>query len=102
MIVPMLLALADVEHHAIAAFYESGFRGAASHRGHGLGFDPAAGQWVLADAQESDAEELDDAIADRQPVLLEWLAAADVPNYLREAGVGAERLNILRRLLVEE
>jgi hypothetical protein len=29
-------------------------------------------------------------------------AAADVPNYLREAGVGAERLNILRRLLVEE
>ena len=99
MIVSMLLALADVEPEAIAAFYESGFRGAASHRGHGLGYDPVTGQWVSAGDKEWGHEELGAAIADRKPVLLEWLQTADVPNYLREAGIETERLSILRRLL---
>ncbi len=99
MIVSMLLALADVEHEAVATFYESGFRGAGSHRGHGLGYDPATGQWVTAEDNEWGAAELDEAIADRKPALLEWLRVADVPHYLREAGIGSERLDTLRRLL---
>lgn len=80
MIVYMLLALAEVEHEAIAAFCESGFRGAASHRGHGLGYDPVTEQWVSTDEKAWDPEELDGAIADRKPVLLAWLQAADVPG----------------------
>ena len=99
MVVSMLLALADVEPEAIAAFYESGFRGAASHRGHGLGYDPVTGQWVSADDKDLSPEELDAAVADRKPVLLEWLQTADVPNYLREAGIDTDRLGVLRRLL---
>ena len=101
MIVSMLLTLADVEHEAIATCYESGFRGAANHRGHGLGFDPVTEQWVPADDKQWDPEELDQAIADRRPVLLEWLKALDVPSYLREAGVDAERIRTLRRILTE-
>jgi protein-tyrosine phosphatase len=99
MIVSMFLALADVEHEAIAAFYESGFRGAASHRGHGLGFDPVTRRWVAAEDKQWGPKELDEAIADRKPVLLKWLKAIDVAHYLREAGIDAEQVNILRRLL---
>jgi len=99
MIVSMLLALADVEHQAIATFYESGFRGAAAHRGHGLGYDPATGQWTSADDKEWGLEELDEALEDRRPVLLEWLRTFDVPHYLRGAGIDTERLGVLRRLL---
>ena len=99
MIVSMLLALADVEHEAIADLYEDGFRGAASHQGHGLGYDPVAKQWVPADDEDWDPEELDQAIAERRPVLLEWLETADVHSYLYEAGTGSKRLSILSRLL---
>ncbi len=99
MIVSMLLALADVQHEAIVAFYESGFRSAAGHRGHGLGYDPVTGQWMPADNREWGPEELDEAMADRRPVLLDWLRSADVPHYLREAGVDAVRVGFLRRLL---
>lgn len=99
MIVSMLLALADVEHQAIADFYEQGFRGAGSHRGHGLSYDPATERWVPADDALWSPKELDEALADRRPVLLDWLRVADVPYYLREAGVDAERLILLRRLL---
>lgn len=34
-------------------------------------------------------------------MVLEWLKTADVARYLQEAGIGAERLSILRRLLAE-
>jgi protein-tyrosine phosphatase len=99
MIVSMLLALADVEHEAIAACYESGFRGAASHRGHGLGYDPVTEQCVATDGRDWHPEELDETIADRKSVLLEWLQATEVPGYLRDAGIDAERQRILRSLL---
>jgi len=100
-IVSMLLALADVEHEAIAELYADGFRGAASHQGHGLGYDPVAEQWVPTDTREWEPEELDEAIAERKPVLLECLKTADVPRYLQEAGIDAQRLTILNRLLAE-
>lgn len=99
MIVSMLLALANVEHGAIATFYEAGFRGAASHRGHELGYDPVTKAWVTTDEKAWDPDELDNAIAERKPVVLEWLETMDVGGYLQEAGIDAERLRILRRLL---
>lgn len=99
MIVSMLLALADVEHEAIATFYEDGFRGAADHRGHGLGYDPVTEQWVTTDDEAWDPEELDNAIAARKPAVLEWLQTTDVPGYLQGAGIDAGRLRILRRFL---
>lgn len=101
MIVSMLLVLAEVQHEAIATVYESGFRGAAGHRGHGLDYDPATGQWVPAEDKVWGADELDAAIADRKPVLLEWLRTTDVPQYLQDAGVDTARLNTLRRLLAK-
>ena len=100
MIASMLLALADVEHEAVANFYEAGFRGAASHRGHGLGYDPSTGQWTPAVVdKEWGPDELDEAIADRRPVLLEWLKVTDVAHYIASAGVAREDLDVLRRLL---
>lgn len=88
-----------MEHEAIASFYESGFRGAAGHRGHGLDYDPATGRWVPAEDKVWGADELDAAIAERRPVLLEWLGTEDVERYLHDAGVDAARLDSLRRLL---
>jgi len=102
MVASMLLALADAEPEAVAGCYETGFRGAAAHRGHGLRFDPATGQWVLADDEEWDPGELDEAIAEREAALLAWLEVADVPHYLRKAGIDDERLARLRRLLLAE
>jgi len=99
MVVSMLLALAGVDQGAIAGVYASGFRGAASHRGHGLGYDPLTGRWVPSDDKGRDPGELDDAIADREPVLLKWLQDTDVPRYLRDAGIEAGQLSNLRRLL---
>lgn len=99
MIASMLLALGDVEHEAVADFYEAGFRGAASHRRHGLGYDPATGQWTSAVDKEWDLDELDEAIADRRPVLLEWLKLTDVAHYLAGAGMDREDLAVLRCLL---
>ena len=96
MVVSMILALAGVEHEAIAAFYESGFRGATSHRGHGLGYDPVAARWVPAEDRQWSREELDRAIADRRPALLTWLQTMNVPGYLREAGFDAGRVRVLR------
>ena len=78
MVASMLLSLANVEHAAIAAHYEQGFRGAGTHRGHGLGYDPAIGEWVKADSTEWLPGELDDAVADRRTVLLQWLQDTDV------------------------
>ncbi|HEU5037325.1 MAG TPA: tyrosine-protein phosphatase [Nocardioides sp.] len=101
MIVSMLLVLADVEPAAIAECYADGFRRAASHRGHGLGYDPNSKQWVPAEDEVWDPEGLERAVADRTPMVLEWLRTADVAGYLHEAGIDAERLSILRRLLAE-
>lgn len=99
MVVSMLLTLAEVQHDAIVGFYEAGFRGAATHRGHGLGYDPVTQQWVIHAEQERGPEELKRAIAERRPALLQWVTTIDVPRYLRQAGVDAPRLRLLRGLL---
>jgi hypothetical protein len=99
MVSAMLLALNDVEDEAIADNYEAAFRGAAQHRGHGLGYDADAGEWVSAPDAVWDPDELDTALADRRPVLLEWLHDTDVTDCLTRAGVGATRLRRLRTLL---
>jgi protein-tyrosine phosphatase len=97
LVVSMLLALAGVEPDAIAGCYEQGFRGAASHRGHGLWYDPTAGGWTTTADIEWEHGELDRAIADRLPVLTQWLYDTDVADYLQEAGIDTARLDRLRR-----
>ena len=96
----MLLALAGVEPDAIAASYDHGFRGAGAHRGHGLAYDPSTGQWAAADEDAWTEDELDEALADRIPVLREWLDRTDVASYLLDAGLDrtdVERLSGLLR-----
>ena len=99
MVCSMLLALAGVEAAAIAANYEHGFRGAGAHRGHGLSYDPAAGEWSEASRGEWSRDELDAAMAGRIPVLLHWLEETDVETYLLEAGLDAPSLDRVRLLL---
>lgn len=99
LVASMLLCLADVEPDAIADAYEQGFREAGRHRGHGLGYDPATGEWVTAEDAAWSPEELDAAVADRRPVLLQWLSETDVAAYLTEAGLDQERIERLRQLL---
>lgn len=99
LVTSMLLALAGVEHDAIADHYEQGFRGAGEHRGHGLGYDPEAGEWVTADDDVWSPAELDAALADRRPVLLQWLVDTDVATYLADAGLDRDQIERLRRLL---
>lgn len=100
MICSMLLALTGVEHDAIAANYEHGFRGAGAHRGHGLGYDPDTGEWTeTTGSQPWSTAELDVAMADRIPVLTQWLAETDVEAYLSAAGLSADSLVRLRHTL---
>lgn len=94
----MLLQLTGVQPEAIVANYAAGFRGAAAHRGHGLAYDPERGWVPVADQQWSEAE-VEDRIADRLPVAREFLATFDSAAYLRDAGLDADRLRSLRRLL---
>lgn len=102
MVTSVLLALAGVEPPAIAANYEHGFRGAAAHRGHGLSFDPTTGAWSETADEPWTADELDEAMADRLPVLAEWVEQTDVEAYLRDAGLDAATVQRLRALLSEE
>jgi len=99
MVCSLLLLLAGVETEAIVANYESGFRGAASHRGHGLGYDPATGEWTTGVGQDWSPAELDAALADRRPALEVWVDATDPPAYLTAAGLDDRRVERLRDLL---
>lgn len=101
MVCSMLLALAGVEAASIAASYEHGFRGAGAHRGHGLCYDPATGEWSETASAECSDSELDEAMAVRLPVLMQWLEAIDVEAYLHSAGLDAANLDRLRRVLRE-
>lgn len=99
MVASMLLVLADAGHEKFADFYESGFRGAGKYRGHGLGYDPESGKWLMATDEEWDARELEQALAERRSALMKWLQSEEVPQYLKNAGVDTARLSRLRRLL---
>ena len=99
MVCSILLALNGVEAGAICANYEHGFRGAGEHRGHGLAYDHETGAWTDNDSRPWTRAELDEAMADRLPVLSEWLAELDVAAYLRDAGLGSQAVDRLRVLL---
>ena len=71
MIGSFLLLLAGAAPESIVANYESGFRGAAEHRGHGWSFDQVAGEWVSSADEVWTEGELDAALDDRRPALLE-------------------------------
>ena len=101
MIGSILLVLASATHQSIVANYEAGFRGAAEHRGHGWPFDPGTGEWVPAEDESWSTEELEAALADRRPALVEWLRSFDVEAYARGSGVETEALDSLRRLLAD-
>ncbi len=100
MVGSMLLVLAGATPEAVVANYESGFRGAAGHRGHGWSYDADVGEWTQAAEEPWTRDELDRALADRRPVLLEWVATTDVRGYLLDAGVSAEHVATLEALLL--
>ncbi len=99
MVTSMLLALAGATPGAIAENYAHGFRGAGSYRGHGQVFDPEQGKWVGVMIDRRSASDLDKALADRLPVLLDWAVTVDVAADLRAAGLDRGRLDRLRQVL---
>lgn len=100
MVCSMLLSLTGAEPGAVAQNYERGFRGAAAHAGHAMSYDPSTGGWTYEQLpHEWRPEELDEALAQRTPELLRWVEGTDVAGYLLSAGVGARRLDRLRKLL---
>ena len=100
MIGSILLVLAGATDEAVVANYEAGFRGAAQHRGHGLAFDVDTGGWVAQVDEAWGGEELDTALAERRPALVDWLQTFDVEAYALGSGVQAATLTRLQRLLV--
>ena len=95
----MLLQLTGVEPVAICDHYADGFRRAAGYRGHGMGYDPASGEWVVSAEQERTADELDAAIGERLPAVHEWLATTNVADYLVQAGLDAAQVKRLAEML---
>lgn len=103
MVCSILLGLAGVTPDAIAENYERGFRGAAAHRGHGMAYDASTGAWVHEQPnREWSAEDLDEAVAHRLPVLMRWIETTDFAGYLLDAGLDHRRLDCLRELLQPE
>lgn len=101
MIGSFLLLLAGAAPESIVANYESGFRGAAEHRGHGWSFDQVAGEWVSSADEVWTEGELDAALDDRRPALLKWVETFDAQSYLIAAGVDAVVRRRLELLLVD-
>jgi hypothetical protein len=101
MVCSLLLLLAGAAPESIVASYEAGFRGAAEHRGHGWSFDQVAGGWVPSVDEVWTDDELDAALHDRRPVLLEWVETFDARAYLVAAGVDEDTRRRLEVLLIE-
>ena len=101
MIGSLLLLLAGATSDSIVANYDSGFRGAAEHRGHRWSFDRANDGWVLAADELWTDQELDAALADRRPVLRDWVETFDAEGYVVAAGVDDGTRRRLKGLLVE-
>lgn len=100
MVASMLLVLADATPEAVVVNYEAGFRGAASHRGHGWAYDAGSGDWQRRTDRSWTEEQLDTALSDRREDILEWIATFDVAEYLLKSGVSEEQLRRLGRLLI--
>jgi hypothetical protein len=101
MVGSLLLLLAGATPDSIAANYEAGFRGAAEHRGHGWSFDEVTDGWVLVADQAWTDQELDTALDDRRPALLDWVETFDAEGYLVAAGVDEGTQRRIERLLVD-
>lgn len=101
MIGSLLLLLAGAASASIVANYEAGFRGAAEHRGHGWSFDQVAGEWVSSAGEVWTGDELDAALDDRRPALLDWVETFDAQSYLTAAGVDSVTRRRLELLLIE-
>lgn len=101
MVGSLLLLLAGATPDAIVANYEAGFRGAAEHRGHGWSFDEVTDGWVLAADEAWTDQELDAALDERRPALLDWVETFDAQGYVVAAGVDEDTQRRLTRLLVD-
>lgn len=96
MVCSILLGLAGVTPDAIAENYERGFRGAAAHRGHGMAYDASTGAWVHEQPnREWSAEDLDEAVAHRLPVLMRWIETTDFAGYLQRRRVECIGITVL-------
>ena len=95
----MLLHLTGVEPGAILDNYADGFRGAARHRGHGMGYSPLSGEWVMSQDQHWSPAELQAAISNRLPAIRDWLASTDVAAYLLQAGLETSLVDRLAEML---
>ena len=100
MVCSLLLLLAGATPESIVANYEAGFRGAAEHRGHGWSFDQVTGGWVPSADEAWTEDELDAALGDRRPALLDWVETFDAQGYLIAADVDADTRRRLEVLLV--
>ena len=92
MIVAMLLSLAGVEHEAIVADYDEAFRAANEL----MRTDPGHHRRFARTP-----EELDEWMSQRTAALRTWLAALNVAEYLRTAGLSAAELQTLSTMLRE-
>lgn len=101
MVGSLLLLLAGATPDSIVANYEAGFRGAAEHRGHGWSFDEVTDGWVHAADEPRTDQELDTALDDRRPALLDWVETFDAEGYLVAAGVDEGTRRRIERLLVD-
>ncbi|VXA92049.1 tyrosine-protein phosphatase [Nocardioides sp. AX2bis] len=101
MLSALLLAAVGVETDAVVGDYAGGFRGAATHPGHGLAWDGATGSWVTRTDPVPTAAELEHRVADRLPAARAYLLGTDVPAVLLAAGVPASALVSLRTRLAD-
>ncbi|MDG6109985.1 tyrosine-protein phosphatase [Dactylosporangium aurantiacum] len=99
MICAMLLDLAGATTDAIVEDYADGWRGAGSYAGHAWVYDPDQQAWREHHQSATEPEDLERQLADRVPVLRDWVRTFDTATYLESAGLTGHEIGSLKALL---
>jgi protein-tyrosine phosphatase len=99
MICAMLLDLAGATADAINDDYADGWRGAGAYSGHARVYDPGRQAWHEHSQDPAGPALQRRRLAEREPVLREWIQAFDTSGYLAANGLTSHEISTLKALL---
>lgn len=99
MVCAMLLDLAGATEDAIVDDYADGWRGAGAYSGHGWVYDSHQQTWRECHQPAAEPEDLERQLAERVPVLRNWIKTFDTAAYVASIGLARHEIDALEVLL---